>query len=117
MDINIRYINSIKTINIDNYYNLDDIYFTRNERLTRLIMRNGTDTSFDFDVNGSNINYFDFTNNYFSISHMNNILNNINNYSTVENGKIIFSGNQYGYRPDTSYITPLLSKGWEIIYD
>jgi len=81
-------------------------------------MRNGTDSSFDFDLSNSpNVNYLDFTNNYFSTSHMNNILNNVNKYSTAENGKIIFSGNQYGYRPDTSYISPLLSKGWEIIYD
>lgn len=116
MDIYIQQINSIKTINIDNYYNLDDVYFTDNESLTRVIMRNGTDTSFDFSIDGSNINYFDFTNNYFSTSHMNNILNSINN-SNVENGKIIFTGNQYGYRPDTSYISPLLSKGWEIIYN
>lgn len=117
MYIAIRNNNSIKTINIDNYYDLYEIYFTNNESLTKLIMRNGTDESISyFEIHGSNINYFDFTNNNFSTSNMNKILNKVNN-SNVENGKIIFTGNQYGYIPDYNYISPLLDKGWEIIYD
>lgn len=117
MQIYIRQINSIKTINIDNYYDLYKIYFTDNESLTKLIMRNGTDEQFYyFRIGGSNINYFDFTNNNFSTSNMNEILDSVNQ-SEVENGKIIFTGNQYGYIPDYDYISPLLDKGWEIIYD
>jgi hypothetical protein len=66
--------------------------------------------------NNPSLKYVDFTNNMFSKDTMNKILDYLNQYIQYEGGTIIFSGNQYGYRPDDSYIDNVfLNKGWNVI--
>lgn len=115
-------LNTLKSIVLDGYTNFDYLQFYENPSLQKISVLNGTDDGWSYPYymiqNNPSLNYLDFSNNKFSKSFMHNIIDAIINYAQLEGGTVIFSGNQYGYKPDSTYIDNLQSsKGWTVITD
>lgn len=115
-------LNNVRQIEIDDVYKPSYVQTYQNPNLEKLYVTNTRCTSFDSGYyyymfqNNPSLKYVDFTNNMFSKDTMNKILDYLNQYIQYEGGTIIFSGNQYGYRPDDSYIDNVfLNKGWNVI--
>ena len=115
-------LNNVKQIQIDDVYRPNYVQTYQNSNLEKLYVTNTRCSSFYNSYyyymfqNNPNLKYVDFTNNMFSKDTMNRILDHLNQYIQYEGGTIIFSGNQYGYRPDDSYIDNVfLNKGWNVI--